>query len=86
MVWAFGSMNKQEIASLRLWYLMPLDTTNHFAKQQGKTPEQVCLAVVTYDQEWADRVTQGSKSWSLDDLRHDFIGLVNKDEHFVPRL
>jgi len=79
-------MTKLEIASLRLWYQMPLDIMNHFAKQQGKTSDQICLDVVTYDQEWADRVTQGSKSWSLNDLRHDFVGLVNKEEHFVPKI
>jgi hypothetical protein len=79
-------MTKTQIAALRLWYAMPLDTLNHFANQQFKTSRQICLDVAEYDSEWADRVTKDSGEWSLNDLRHDFVGLVNKEEFFVPRL
>jgi len=79
-------MNRKEIAALRLWYIMPLDTLTHFAKQQSKTTDQVCLDVVTYAPDWSYRITEGLIDWSLNDLRHDFVGLVNKDEFFLPRL
>ena len=79
-------MNRKEIAALRLWHIMPLDTMTHFAKQQSKTTDQVCMDVVTYAPEWAFRITEGFVDWCINDLRHDFVGLVNKDEIFIPRL
>jgi hypothetical protein len=78
-------MTKTQIAADKLWRKMPY-LVNHFANQQFKTSRQICLDVAEYDSEWADRVTKDSGEWSLNDLRHDFVGLVNKEEFFVPRL
>lgn len=56
-----------------------------FAEAKGVALGMLCEQLITLDYEWVDRVFS-DKGWRMVDLKHDFVGLLKKDEHFLPRI
>ena len=57
---------------------------NHFANAYELRKEGICGFIVLSNLEWASRVLAGSFHWA--DVCHDFIGLAQRDEFFVPKI
>jgi len=66
--------------------LIPNGILDHYADQQRLTRTGVCGVLILNNSEWADRLFNDNALFSLDDIMHDFVGLMVKDEHFVPRI
>jgi hypothetical protein len=55
------------------------------ASTRGVGVSVLCKEVIEYDNAWTERVLR-SESLRQDDVIHDFVGLLNRDEHFVPKI
>jgi len=66
--------------------LIPNGILDHYADQQKLTRVGVCGVLILHNSEWADRLFNDSALFSLDDIMHDFVGLMANDEFFVPRI
>ncbi len=72
--------------AMRLFDIISYDTTRHFADQMNLNPIDLCEMIVSNNTDWASRSLDEDNYYCLSDITHDFIGLVNKDDHFVTRL
>jgi len=72
--------------AMRLFATLSYFTTKHFADQMNISPLDLCEMIVRNNQDWASRSLDEDNYYCLSDITHDFIGLVNKDDHFVTRL
>jgi hypothetical protein len=79
-------MTKTQINAIRLYQLIPLNTMQHFAKQMNISTMQLCDKVADTNGDWVDRLFNNESSYSLNDINHDFVGLIADDEHFLPRI
>ena len=72
--------------AIQLYALMPLAIVQHFADQKNVDCIDICEMMVTQNQSWVNRLFDHETSYSLNDLKHDFVGLIANDEHFLPRI
>ena len=56
-----------------------------YAESKGVGLGTLCKQIVTLYPDWVDRLFE-SKDYSVEDLIHDFVGLLKVDEHFIPRI
>jgi|TARA_R100001463_G_scaffold28926_1_gene66092 hypothetical protein len=71
--------------SLNLWELIPSRTLSHYANQQGKGEFDICYEMVVNHGAWVDRVFN-ERLWSLEDLMHDVVGILSKEENLITRI
>tara|TARA_R110000851_G_scaffold61367_1_gene141489 strand:- start:720 stop:947 length:228 start_codon:yes stop_codon:yes gene_type:complete len=71
---------------LMLYVMLPIDMVEHFAEQKKMSAIDLCIWVADNNKQWASNVINENYTMSLNDLKHDFVGLMQDDEHFVPRL
>ena len=71
---------------LMLYVMLPIDMVEHFAEQKKMSAIELCRWVSDNNKEWVSNVINENYTMSLNDLKHDFVGLMQDDEHFVPRL
>ena len=71
---------------LMLYVMLPLQMVDHFAQQKKMSAIELCEWVAANNKQWASNVINENYTMSLNDLKHDFVGLMQDDEHFVPRL
>ena len=55
------------------------------ASTRGVGVSVLCKEVIEYDNAWTERVLR-SESLRQEDVIHDFVGLLKRDEHFVPKI
>lgn len=72
--------------SQALQNVIPTNILTHYAKQQHLTKTGVCGIFVMNNTDWADRLFNDNSLFSLEDIIHDFTGLMVHDEHFVSRI
>ena len=70
----------------KLYVMMPLAIMQHFAEQKKVNEFEICEMIVKQNPEWVNRLFDNETSYSLNDLKHDFVGLMANDEHFLPRI
>jgi hypothetical protein len=70
----------------QLYAAMPLSIVAHFAEQKQVSKMRLCVDIVIRNPKWAERLFAEDTYSSMEDRIHDFVGLVNQDEHFVPRV
>ena len=76
--------SSEEIAA-RLFIQLPYDVTEHYSAQKGYAASLDLLEdFVLNNQEWSDAFM--TESYSLNDVIHDFVGIVSEEEFFVPRI
>lgn len=75
-------MNK----GMMLYVMLPLHTVEHYAEQKKMSAIELCEWVAYTHKQWTNNVLNENYTMSLQDLKHDFVGLMQDDEHFVPRL
>jgi len=56
-----------------------------FAEGKGVGLGLLCKQLIELNYEWVERVFS-DQGFSTYDLKHDFIGLLKQDEHFLPRI
>ena len=61
------------------------DFFRHIAELKGVCLWVLCDQINNNNYDWVDRVL-GDEGWRIADLKHDFIGLLKQDEHFLPRI
>ena len=61
------------------------DQVEMIASTRGVGVGVLCKEVIEYDNAWTERVLR-SESLRQEDIIHDFVGLLNRDEHFVPKI
>ena len=71
---------------MRLFDIISYDITRHFADQMNINPIELCEMIVSKNTDWAIRSLDEDNYYCLSDITHDFIGLANEDDHFIPRL
>jgi hypothetical protein len=57
----------------------------NYAESKGVGLGTLCRQIATLYPDWVDRLFE-SKDYSVEDLIHDFVGLLKVDEHFIPRI
>ena len=72
--------------SYHLYIMMPLAITQHFADQKKVSALDICEMIVEQNPTWVNRLFNNETSYCLNDLKHDFVGLMANDEHFIPRI
>jgi hypothetical protein len=70
----------------RLYILIPMGILTHYSDQQKIKPSVMCADMILKNSAWADRLFDADSQFSLEDIIHDFVELMTKDEHFVPRI
>lgn len=70
----------------KLYVMMPLAIMQHFAEQKKVNEFEICEMIVKQNPEWVNRLFDNETRYSLNDLKHDFVGLMANDEHFLPRI
>ena len=70
----------------QLYAIMPLSVVAHYADQKQVSMVELCVDIVIRNPKWAKRLFDEDAYSSLEDRIHDFVGLVNEDEHFVSRV
>ena len=70
----------------QLYATMPLSVVAHYADQKQVSRVDLCIDIVSRNPMWAKRLFDEDTYSSLEDRIHDFVGMVNQDEHFVPRV
>jgi hypothetical protein len=61
------------------------DFFRQIAESKGVGLEVLCDQLSKNNQDWVDRVFS-DEGWRIADLKHDFVGLLKVDEHFLPRI
>ena len=61
------------------------DFFRNYAELKGVGLEELCHQISKNNHDWVDRVF-GDEGWRIADLKHDFVGLLKVDEHFLPRI
>ena len=61
------------------------DQVEMIASARGVGVSVLCKEVIEYDNAWTERVLR-SESLRQEDIIHDFVGLLERDEHFLPRI
>ena len=61
------------------------DFFRHIAESKGVGLGVLCDQLVELNHDWVDRVFN-NEGWRIQDLKHDFVGLLKADEHFLPRI
>ena len=61
------------------------DQVEMIASSRGVGVSVLCKEVIAYDNAWTERVLR-SESLKQADVIHDFVGLLKRDEHFVPKI
>ena len=61
------------------------DQVEMIASSRGVGVSVLCKEVIAYDNAWTERVLR-SESLRQEDVIHDFVGLLRRDEHFVPKI
>ena len=61
------------------------DQVEMIASTRGVGVSVLCKEVIEYDNAWTERVLR-SESLRQEDIIHDFVGLLERDEHFLPRI
>jgi hypothetical protein len=61
------------------------DFFRHIAESKGVGLGVLCDQLVELNHDWVDRVFN-NEGWRIEDLKHDFVGLLKADEHFLPRI
>ena len=61
------------------------DFFRQIAESKGVGLGVLCNQLIENNYDWVDRVF-GNEGWRIADLKHDFVGLLNQDEHFLPRI
>jgi hypothetical protein len=61
------------------------DFFRNYAELKGVGLEELCHQISKNNHDWVDRVF-GDEGWRIADLKHDFVGLLKQDEHFLPRI
>ena len=56
-----------------------------YAKTKGVGLGVLCTQLIELNYDWVERVFS-DEGWRIADLKHDFVGLLNQDEHFLPRI
>lgn len=79
-------LNGKQDFTLKLYTLIPQGIVQHFADQKKVNALDICEMIVEQNPEWVNRLFDNETSYSLNDLNHDFVGLIANDEHFVPRI
>jgi len=72
--------------TFKLYTLIPQEILQHFAEQKKVNELDICEIIVEQNTEWVNRLFDNETNYCLNDLRHDFVGLMANDEHFVPRI
>ncbi len=77
--------SNEEIAA-QLFLILPYNVTKHYSNQKKSfaAPFDLLRDFVTKNQEWSNAFM--TESYSLNDVIHDFVGLVSDDEFFLPRI
>ena len=70
----------------QLYTMMPLSIMQHFAEQKKVNAFDLCEMLVKENPSWVNRLFDHETSYCLNDLKHDFVGLMANDEHFLPRI
>ena len=70
----------------QLYATMPHSVVAHFAEENQVSHVELCVDIVIRNPKWAERLFAEDTYSSLEDRIHDFVGFVNQDEHFVPRV
>jgi hypothetical protein len=70
----------------QLHNVLPNSILEHYADQQKLTTIGVCGVFVLDNKEWAERLFNDNSLFSQNDIIHDFMGLMLKDDHFLPRI
>jgi len=71
---------------LMLYIMLPLQMVEHFAQQKKMSAIELCEWVASTHKQWTNNVLNENYTMSLNDLMHDFVGLMQDDKHFGPRL
>jgi len=69
-----------------LFLMLPSDIVNHYANAKCMNPIDLCNEVAKDNPRWVSNVMNENQFITLADLCHDFVGLMQNDDHFVPRL
>ncbi len=72
--------------AMNLFNSIPFSVLEHYSKKSKIDAFDLCADVVTKNHEWYMRLTNPSTFATHQDIIHDFVGLANFDEHFVPRI
>jgi hypothetical protein len=56
-----------------------------FAEARGVGLGVLCRQLIELKYEWVERLFS-DQGFSTYDLKHDFVGLLKQDEHFLPRI
>tara|TARA_B100000902_G_scaffold384555_1_gene424862 strand:+ start:600 stop:833 length:234 start_codon:yes stop_codon:yes gene_type:complete len=72
--------------TFKLYTLIPQEILQHFADQKKVNELDICEIIAEQNTEWVNRLFDNETSYSLNDLKHDFVGLMTNDEHFLPRI
>ena len=78
--------SKVKDLGFQLYAIMPLSVVARYAEQKQVSKLELCVDVVSRNPKWAERLFDEDTYSSLEDRIHDFVGMVNQDEHFVPRV
>ena len=70
----------------QLYAIMPFNITMHYADDKQVSRVDLCVDIVSRNPNWAERLFDEDTYSSMEDRIHDFVGMVNQDEHFVPRV
>ena len=70
----------------QLYVMMPLAIMQHFADQKKVSTFDICEMIVEKNTAWVNRLFDNETSYCLNDLMHDFVGLIANDEHFITRI
>ena len=61
------------------------DFFRHIAELKGVGLGVLCDQINKNNHDWIDRVFD-DEGWRIEDQKHDFVGLLKADEHFLPRI
>jgi hypothetical protein len=75
-------MNK----GMRLFAMLPFGMVSYYAEQQNLSCIDLCCNVATKNGDWVARLFDEDLTFSMEDLKHDFVGLMQDDLYFEPRI
>ena len=72
--------------AMELYNCIPTSILKHYSSLNNMGTLDICLMVMLSNKEWHMRLTHPMTYVSHEDIIHDFVGLANDDEHFLPRI